>query len=97
MESIAHLLQRGQGEDQEARTAAFIVASTNTALEVVAHIQPMDARATSVRNDVVTIGVSHGTIAAIIQRNAPDICDFINNKIQTTTQHQVRRLLTRQR
>lgn len=98
MESLGRLLQRGQGDDQEARTAALVVSIATKAIQSVTKFAAADAKAVSVNNGTITVVVSHGAVAGRIQRAAPDICDFINQHVRASggPSPRVQRIVTRQ-
>ncbi len=84
MKSLGGLLRRGRPGERGEFSATFVVGAMNDALQAVLQLSSDDARATSFRQGIVTIGASHGAVAGLIQQSVAELLRAANEKIRAS-------------
>lgn len=83
MKGIGDLLSRGRPGERAEFSAAFVVGAMNDVLQNTLQFSTIDAKAISFKNGTITIGVSHGAVAGMVQQSAQELLDAANKKMQT--------------
>jgi len=84
MKGIGDLLSRGRPGERAEFSAAFVVGAMNDVLQNSLQLTNSDAKAISYKNGTITIGVSHGAVAGLIQQSAQEILEAANKKMQAS-------------